>query len=268
MQNQSPEIESSNSFQNDEAIWAYLAFDGMAQHGSVDDLLENWLESPMGGTTDPGVLQADPSQSSSQMANDISGLPLTTPDISAPQLSIVPDDGGTMSGNNTSTDAATPEKPTQSAKIGTRFTPDITKILRRWFLTHSHHPYPKEDDIKILQTQTWLTKSQILTWFANARRRGSMTRSNNSLPRPSQGRDVPFRPGTPLSRDTSSLNPLERWVESPPETEPAPVTAIARAVASSPPGCTVTHSRAYQQSSLLTSWTSIKLEPYWEIFKK
>ncbi|KAM0416868.1 hypothetical protein ACHAPD_005805 [Fusarium lateritium] len=47
--------------------------------------------------------------------------------------------------------------------------------------------------------------------------------------------DIPPRPGTPAVRNTSEMDPLQRWVDSPPEDEPAAVTAIARAVASVKP---------------------------------
>ncbi|KAM0228606.1 hypothetical protein ACHAPO_010578 [Fusarium lateritium] len=51
--------------------------------------------------------------------------------------------------------------------------------------------------------------------------------------------DIPPRPGTPAVRNTSEMDPLQRWVDSPPEDEPAAVTAIARAVASVKPSSVV-----------------------------
>ncbi|KAF5989874.1 monocarboxylate transporter [Fusarium bulbicola] len=75
-----------------------------------------------------------------------------------------------------------------------------------------------------------------MNWFANARRRDKMVRSRDDLPCPTKAMDVPRRPDTPAPRRaTDSMNPLERWVESPPENEPASAVDIARAMASSPP---------------------------------
>jgi len=97
----------------------------------------------------------------------------------------------------------------------------------------------------MLQHQTGLTKTQILNWLANARRRGKipdLSSSRTASPRaqsPSTApKDIPRRPraGTPAPLErTPFLNPLERWVDSPPEHEPATATAIAHAVASSSP---------------------------------
>ncbi|KAF4127025.1 Homeobox domain [Geosmithia morbida] len=85
----------------------------------------------------------------------------------------------------------------------------------------------------MLQRQTGLTKTQILNWMANARRRGKMAeRSRTDSPRtrspsPSRPADIPpQRAGTPAPH----MKPLDRWVDSPPENEPAAVAAIARAV--------------------------------------
>ncbi|KZL76994.1 C2H2 type zinc finger domain-containing protein [Colletotrichum tofieldiae] len=139
----------------------------------------------------------------------------------------------------TTSSTSTPPPP----KIGTRFSRDSTRILRQWLSSHSHHPYPSEEEKKILQHQTGLSKIQITNWLINARRRGKVqsrhrstspySGSNGTSSRPI---DVPRRPGTPAPRSSPryhNLNPLERWVDSPPEHEPATVTAIARAMASS-----------------------------------
>ncbi|KAJ3537640.1 hypothetical protein NM208_g6228 [Fusarium decemcellulare] len=89
---------------------------------------------------------------------------------------------------------------------------------------------------KRLQAQTGLTKTQVSNWLANARRRSKNSVSRTASPQQiDQTRPItiPPRPPTPVVRnDAALLNPLERWVESPPEHEPASATAIARAVAS------------------------------------
>lgn len=134
---------------------------------------------------------------------------------------------------------STPPPP----KIGTRFSRDSTRILRQWLSSHNQHPYPSEEEKRILQHQTGLSKVQITNWLINARRRGKVQGRHRSTS-PYSGNaetstgpvNVPRRPGTPAPRSSpryQSLNPLERWVDSPPEHEPATVTAIARAMASS-----------------------------------
>ncbi|WQF88842.1 Putative Homeobox domain, Zinc finger C2H2-type [Colletotrichum destructivum] len=139
----------------------------------------------------------------------------------------------------TASTTSTPPPP----KIGTRFSRDSTRILRQWLSSHNQHPYPSEEEKRILQHQTGLSKVQITNWLINARRRGKVQGRHRSTS-PYSGNaetstgpvNVPRRPGTPAPRSSpryQSLNPLERWVDSPPEHEPATVTAIARAMASS-----------------------------------
>lgn len=124
-------------------------------------------------------------------------------------------------------------------KIGTRFSRDSLRILKQWFAAHSHDPYPDEKTKETLQTLTGLNKTQVLNWLANARRRTKTTAVPRYMPpKATQSHvvpiDVPNRSGTPIPRpaaDYDQLNPLERWVDSPPEQEPADASAIAKAVA-------------------------------------
>lgn len=134
------------------------------------------------------------------------------------------------------------QPPQQPAKVGGRFTRESVRILKNWLATHQNHPYPREPDRKMLQEETGLTKTQISNWLANARRRGKIP-SSASSPRHSDTKamDIPPRPGTPAVRNTSDMDPLQRWVDSPPEDEPAAVTAIARAVASVKPSSGTSH---------------------------
>ncbi|KAI8714994.1 hypothetical protein NCS52_01006100 [Fusarium sp. LHS14.1] len=120
------------------------------------------------------------------------------------------------------------------AKVGGRFTREAVRVLRNWLATHQSHPYPRDSERRMLQEQTGLTKTQISNWLANARRRGKIP-SSASSPHESGAIDIPARPGTPAVRNTSEMDPLQRWVDSPPEDEPAAVTAIARAVSSARP---------------------------------
>ncbi|KAH7134569.1 hypothetical protein B0J13DRAFT_560664 [Dactylonectria estremocensis] len=123
-------------------------------------------------------------------------------------------------------------------KIGTRFSRDSVRILRNWLTTHSHHPFASEEDKEMLQRQTGLSKTQIANWLSNSRRRGKIQGPNLALPQPPESStgsiEIQRRPGTPAPKSrTELMNPLERWVDSPPENEPATATAIARAMASS-----------------------------------
>ncbi|CAM1501283.1 Fc.00g104450.m01.CDS01 [Cosmosporella sp. VM-42] len=127
---------------------------------------------------------------------------------------------------------------TPPPKMGGRFSRDSVQILKGWLLANTRNPYPRESEKKCLQRQTGLSKTQITNWLANARRRGKIQASRPASPLVqtswSKPMDIPPRQATPALRSNPShMNPLERWVESPPENEPATVTAIARAVASS-----------------------------------
>lgn len=126
-------------------------------------------------------------------------------------------------------------------KIGTRFSRDSLRILKQWFAAHSHDPYPDEKTKETLQTLTGLNKTQVVTWLANARRRMKTTAVPRYMP-PKATKSpvvpvpigVPKRTGTPVPRaaaECDQLNPLQRWVDSPPEQEPADASAIAKAVA-------------------------------------
>lgn len=132
------------------------------------------------------------------------------------------------------------ERPKIPPKIGTRFSKESLRILRNWLSTHARRPFPTDEERRLLQHQTGLTKTQILNWLANARRRGKIpeyqpssphVRSNTTSPI-----SIPGRAATPIPQIRASpFDPLQRWVDSPPEHEPATAAAIARAVASSPP---------------------------------
>ncbi len=128
-----------------------------------------------------------------------------------------------------------PSNPQNMSKIGARFSRESVKILKNWVSTHSRHPYPTEEEKETLQRMTGLNKTQITNWLANARRRGKIHITRATSPHIGRGYaqaiDIPQRPGTPRMFET--MNPLQRWANSPPENEPASVTAIARAVSAS-----------------------------------
>ncbi|KAI0525862.1 hypothetical protein F5B22DRAFT_588078 [Xylaria bambusicola] len=126
-------------------------------------------------------------------------------------------------------------RPQHQPKIGTRFSRESVRILKNWVVTHSHHPYPTDEERESLQKITGLNKTQITNWLANARRRGKIQPTRATSPHVGRGYaqaiDVPQRRGTPGLFE--NMNPLQRWANSPPENEPASVTAIARAVSAS-----------------------------------
>ncbi|PTB73076.1 hypothetical protein M440DRAFT_1340458 [Trichoderma longibrachiatum ATCC 18648] len=118
-------------------------------------------------------------------------------------------------------------------KIGARFSRESVRILKNWLSTHNRHPYPSDEEKEMLQRQTGLNKTQITNWLANARRRGKAQPPRSTSPHVgnlSSSIDIPRRRGTPA---LEAMNPLQRWEHSPPEHEPASVTAIARAVTAS-----------------------------------
>jgi hypothetical protein len=128
-----------------------------------------------------------------------------------------------------------PPRPQQMPKIGARFSRESVRVLKNWVVTHSHHPYPTDEERESLQKITGLNKTQITNWLANARRRGKIQPTRATSPHIGRGYaqaiDIPQRRST--AGLLESMNPLQRWANSPPESEPASVTAIARAVSAS-----------------------------------
>ncbi|KAF4964302.1 hypothetical protein FSARC_7747 [Fusarium sarcochroum] len=122
-------------------------------------------------------------------------------------------------------------------KIGSRFSREAVHILRGWLTSNTERPFPNDEEKEMLCFRTGLTRTQILNWLANARRRSKLFARPLDLPQqtqPTQALDIPERQDTPaLGESFSLMTPLERWVESPPEHEPAAPTAIAHAVARS-----------------------------------
>ncbi|KAJ2905490.1 Homeobox protein 4 [Zalerion maritima] len=122
-------------------------------------------------------------------------------------------------------------------KVGARFSRESVKTLKNWLSTHSRHPYPTDEEKEALVRQTGLNKLQITNWLANARRRGKIQAPRSTSPHVRStlsgagAIDIPRRRGTPSPLE--AMNPLQRWVESPPDHEPASVTDIARAITTS-----------------------------------
>ncbi|KAF3767439.1 hypothetical protein M406DRAFT_345452 [Cryphonectria parasitica EP155] len=148
-----------------------------------------------------------------------------------------PDLNNAATGNDSGNDNS--PKPPAVPKIGARFSRDSVRILKTWLSTHSHRPYPNDEERERLQKQTGLNKTQIANWLANARRRSKgkfqRTRSTSPSVRGWTGAvEIPRRRGTPAF-ESEYLSPLQRWENSPPENEPASVTAIASAILHSNP---------------------------------
>jgi len=116
-------------------------------------------------------------------------------------------------------------------KHGSRFPRDAIKILKQWLAEHTDHPYPNEREKDELKQLTGLKRSQIANWLANARRRGKV--------RPISGPSSPMLgaidiPNASNPHYMADLDPMDRWKASPPENEPASMTAIARAMNDAP----------------------------------
>ncbi|KAG8930262.1 hypothetical protein FRC01_003003 [Tulasnella sp. 417] len=56
-------------------------------------------------------------------------------------------------------------------KAGRKLPKPVTDFLRKWLLEHADHPYPNEQEKKMLCEKTGLTMHQLSNWMINARRR-------------------------------------------------------------------------------------------------
>jgi hypothetical protein len=148
---------------------------------------------------------------------------------------------GTSNHSTAASSPLTPGNPHAATrpKLGTsRFSTEVIRTLKNWLAAHQQHPYPRNDDMVLLQQRTCLNQAQLTNWFANARRRGKVQSIRSASPQVrntvTSPVDIIERPGTPaVWQDTRLKDPLQRWVDSPPEHEPADVGDIARAMASS-----------------------------------
>ncbi|KAF2020729.1 hypothetical protein BU24DRAFT_339509 [Aaosphaeria arxii CBS 175.79] len=116
---------------------------------------------------------------------------------------------------------------TKRGASAARFPRGAVKVLKEWMNQHRDHPYPTEEEKETLGLLTGLSMNQISNWMANTRRRQKN--------RPKRSASPSIRPNTqpmniPDGRTWDEMNPFERWKHSPPENEPAPLTAIAKAV--------------------------------------
>ena len=129
-----------------------------------------------------------------------------------------------------------------SRKTGTRFPRSAIKILKDWMDQHRDNPYPTEDEKQELKLRTGLNITQVSNWLANTRRRTKIKTPRGISPSirnptwpTTDAIDIPFDKQSIRhnGKTWDIMNPLERWQHSPPENEPAPISAIATAVANS-----------------------------------
>lgn len=164
-------------------------------------------------------------------------VPLEVVRQADPRSSSSPDIANLGTGSNSGNDNS-PNPPT-APKVGARFSREAVRILKAWLSTHSHRPYPTDEERENLQRQTGLNKTQIANWLANARRRskGKFQQNRSTSPNVrgwSGAIEIPPRRDAPAF-ESEHLSPLQRWQNSPPENEPASVTAIASAILQSNP---------------------------------
>jgi hypothetical protein len=104
-----------------------------------------------------------------------------------------------------------------------------TRVLRNWYLSNLDHPYPSEEEKVDLAQQSGLSRSQVVNWFANTRRRHRLSSTYSASP--GRGRQG-FAPGSPMPHYLrKNMSPMDRWKNSPPDEEPASATAIQNALA-------------------------------------
>ncbi|KAI9867635.1 MAG: hypothetical protein M1813_008435 [Trichoglossum hirsutum] len=151
----------------------------------------------------------------------------------------------------------TPETLERPKKSGARFSRASVGILKSWFMEHITHPYPTEKEKDELKRRTGLKRSQISNWLANTRRREKGRTNRSALSGAGSGPGYTFIPLQEVSKNPlEDMNPLERWKHSPPEHEPASVSAIADAVAKSK------YSANGEPSSLSTNWLDNQRSEY------
>ncbi|TDZ54018.1 Homeobox protein 4 [Colletotrichum trifolii] len=145
-------------------------------------------------------------------------------------------------GSNPLDMASHPAQLEAPPKIGTRFSSKSLRFLKTWLTNNNDHPYPTTADMEMLERQTGLSRQQITNWLANTRRRNRFKNPPKRPPSPAitsltaTSLPVDIQPGTQPSREFDQMDPMQRWQVSPPEHEPASVSAIANAVYEFPSG--------------------------------
>ncbi|KAI9901460.1 hypothetical protein N3K66_003277 [Trichothecium roseum] len=82
-----------------------------------------------------------------------------------------------------------------------------TRALRKWLAIHTDHPYPTEEEKSELVSQSGLTRTQVVNWFNNARRRQRHLEQLES-----QSSRKIFRSGSPMPQPIlAGASPSEAW---------------------------------------------------------
>lgn len=119
-------------------------------------------------------------------------------------------------------------KPTRQArKPLQRFPRRVVRVLEQWLIDHRDAPYATQQEQDELKVKTGLKRSQIMNWFANARKRRKII-ALQDCPSPSQSLSVPG----PMSlfSQLANLHPFERWLHQGPAQEAASLDAIREAI--------------------------------------
>ncbi|KHN98766.1 Homeodomain-related protein [Metarhizium album ARSEF 1941] len=101
-----------------------------------------------------------------------------------------------------------------------------TQVLRDWFALNIQDPYPTDDEKTVLAERSGLSRTQVVNWFTNARRR------HRSSTRPVANKRT-LGAASPMPRSPmSTMTPFERWRHSPPDGEAVSEAAIQEAIGS------------------------------------
>ncbi|TEA12058.1 Homeobox protein 4 [Colletotrichum sidae] len=155
---------------------------------------------------------------------------------------LLPDPIFAHSGSTPLDIASHPAQLEAPPKLGTRFSSKSLRFLKTWLTNNNDHPYPTTADMEMLERQTGLSRQQITNWLANTRRRNRFRNPPKRPPSPAitsltaTSLPIDIQPGTQPSREFDQMDPMQRWQVSPPEHEPASVSAIANAVYEFPSG--------------------------------
>lgn len=108
-----------------------------------------------------------------------------------------------------------------------RFPRHATRILEQWLIEHKDAPYAAHEQQDDLKARTGLKRSQIMNWFANARKRGKL----ELLQRRDTSRKIAqAQTEDELFSNVANLHPFMRWLLHGPESEAADLSAIQNAI--------------------------------------
>ncbi|RDA90644.1 hypothetical protein CP533_6836 [Ophiocordyceps camponoti-saundersi (nom. inval.)] len=100
-----------------------------------------------------------------------------------------------------------------------------TQVLRDWFARNLDHPYPTDEEKTALADESGLSRTQVINWFTNARRRSRQSAHHAASRAALNGVGSPMTPSL-----LSAMTPLERWRNTPPEGAHVSESAIHQAL--------------------------------------